>query len=141
MDALFDPRMWMYKEDIDLAYRLRWAGKKLKVFPEVWAWHGRTLANKEGQSVLKLAKADRGKHGLGRLHSYKNHLLLLKNNLSFGLGLSTVLLVVFYEILKAGFLLFRSPIALVEGFYTLLFVRRRRSNKTVSPAEIRRFFH
>lgn len=132
---IYDERMWMYKEDVDLAYRMKWLGKKIRVFPEVWGWHARTVANRVGQSHAALARADQSKPGYGRLHSYKNHILMLKNNFSLRLGLSVILKTLIYEKLKALFMLFRHPKVFLAGVKTLLFVPARRSDRRV-PAKI-----
>lgn len=134
---LFDDRMWMYKEDVDLAYRLKWLGAKVQVFPEVWGWHARTLANREGQSVASLARVDARKPGYGRQHSYKNHLLMLKNNFTWRLGPEVFFKTLLYEGMKAGFLLVRHPKVLLGGLKTLLFTPAKRSDRGVSPAHIR----
>lgn len=129
-DQLFDERMWMYKEDIDLAYRLRWLGAKIQIFPQVWAWHARTLANREGgASVVGLQASDANKADYGRLHSYKNHILLLKNNVAWGLGFGVWRRILFYEFLKGAYLLFRHPAVFFAGLKTLMFVKGSPSAK------------
>ena len=138
--GLFDERIWMYKEDIDLSYRLRWLGEKIVLFPEVWAWHARTVANKEGNSLLGLSKADRSKRDYGRLHSYKNHFLILKNNFTWRYGMSVLLRVFAYEFLKGFYMLFRYPKVFFAGFKTLLFVPGRRSSRKVSAREMLSYF-
>ena len=137
---LFDRRMWMYKEDIDLSYRLRWLGEKIHIFPEVWGWHARTVSNSGGQGVKSLAKAQKEKRDYARIHSYKNHFLLLKNNFSWRYGLPTLLKTIFFEILKAGFMLLRHPSVFFAGFKTLLFVPGRSSDRRVSAAEVLSYF-
>ena len=126
---LFDEKMWMYKEDIDLAYRLRWRGEKVKIFPEVWGWHARTLS-----------KEKKWKGEKSRLESYKNHLLMLKKNFSFGYGIWTSLQLIFYEFLKGVYVLFKYPKAFFAGMKTLLFVKGRRSVRRVSPKTMLKYF-
>lgn len=140
---LFDERFWMYKEDIDLSYRLRWLGEKITLFPEVWAWHARTVANrggKKGQTLKGLAAADRLKKDYARLNSYKNHFLLLKNNFTFRLGLGVFLRIFVYECTKSVFVLLRSPRVFFSGLKTLLFVRVEGSSKRVSAKKILSYF-
>lgn len=138
---LFDERIWMYKEDIDLSYRLRWLGEKIILFPEVWGWHARTVANREGNSLMGLSKADKSKRDYGRLHSYKNHFLLLKNNFTWRYGVGVMLRVFVYEFLKAVYMLLRHPKVFFTGLKTLLFTPGRRSARAVSAKEMLSYFN
>lgn len=134
--TLFEPRIWMYKEDIDLAYRLRWMGEKIKLFPEVWGWHARAVANKEGQSPLALMRADAKKRDYGRAHSYKNHLLLLKNHVTWRFGLGVLLRIFVYECTKGAYMLLRHPRVFFDGMKTLFFMPARRSDRLISAREM-----
>lgn len=138
---LFDERIWMYKEDIDLSYRLRWLGEKIVLFPEVWGWHARTVANREGNSLMGLSKADAQKRDYGRLHSYKNHFLLLKNNFTWRYGAGALLRVAAYESLKGAYMLLRHPKVFFTGLKTLLFTPGRRSARAVSAKEMLSYFN
>lgn len=138
--GLFDERMWMYKEDIDLSYRLRWLGERIQVFPEVWGWHGRTVANKEGKSLHSLSKADAQKRDYARLNSYKNHFLLLKNNFTWRYGIGTLFSVAAYEFLKGAYMLFRHPRVFFTGLKTLLLTPGEGSTKAVSAKEMLSYF-
>lgn len=138
--GMFDERMWMYKEDIDLAYRLRWLGEKITIFPEVWGWHARTVSNKVGQEMGELAKADQGKQQYARLNSYKNHFLLLKNNFTLKYGMAVFLKVLVYEFLKLGYMLLRHPRVFFAGLKTLLFVKGKRSVRRVSAKKMLSYF-
>ena len=133
---IFDENMWMYKEDIDLAYRLRELGERIAIFPEVWAWHARTVANKEGQGMAALARADAGKRDYGRQHSYRNHLLLLKNHLTWRYGLGVWLRVLLYESMKGLYMLLRHPAVFLAGVKALLFVKANRGARLVSPKAV-----
>ncbi len=133
---LFDPRMWMYKEDIDLSYRLRWMDEKIAIFPEVWAWHARSVSNKEGHSFRALSRADKSKRDYGRAHSYKNHFLLLKNNFTWRYGLRTILAMLSYEFFKGIYMLLCHPKVFLGGMKTLLFVPGRRSSRQASPQKM-----
>lgn len=138
---VFDERMWMYKEDIDLSYRLRWLGEKIEIFPEVWGWHGRTVANKEGKSLRSLGRADKEKRDYARLNSYKNHILLLKNNFSLGYGPGVLARTLGYEILKGAYILVTHPRVFFAGLKTLFGVPGRSSTRKVSPREMLSYFN
>ncbi len=138
---LFDPRMWMYKEDIDLSYRLRWLGKKIVIFPEIWGWHARTVANREGQGLGSLVKAQEGKADYSRRHSYKNHLLLLKNHFSWRYGPVVVLRMLIFEFAKGLYMLLRHPSVFFEGMKTLFTVAPRRSDRLVSAKHMLSYFN
>lgn len=125
---LFDDRMWMYKEDIDLSYGMRWLGKKIVMFPDVWGWHARTVAKGAAKPDYALR------------NSYKNHILMLKNNFSFGFGAAVLLKVLLYESAKAIYMLLSHPSIFFEGMKTLIFVKGRRSRRLVGPWTIMSYF-
>lgn len=126
--TLFDPRMWMYKEDIDLAYRLRWLGEKITIFPEVWSWHARTAKKGEDKKHYVL------------LNSYKDHILLLKNNFSLAFGFGIFLRVFFYEFQKAIYMLILHPSVFFEGMKILFFEKASHSKRLISPKEMLNYF-
>ncbi|QQR54290.1 glycosyltransferase family 2 protein [Candidatus Peregrinibacteria bacterium] len=139
LHVLFDEHFWMYKEDVDLAYRLRWLGEKIELFPEVWGWHARSISNRageKGQRLLGLAAADRKKRDYARLHSYKNHFLLLKNNFTLRLGLGVFLRILCYEMAKGIFVFFHSPRVFFSGLKTLFFSSPHKSVKKVNPSQL-----
>jgi glucose-1-phosphate thymidylyltransferase len=77
----FDESMFMYKEDLDLAYRLQWAGWKSYYTPHAVCYHDRSVAI-IGNSPFDVIR-NRSKKGnrVNRL-SYLNHNILLKKNFS-----------------------------------------------------------
>ncbi len=77
----FDESMFMYKEDIDLAYRLQWAGWKCQYSPDSVAYHDRTISAK-GVSVWDMMKNRSNKPSKINKMSFLNHQILLKKNYS-----------------------------------------------------------
>lgn len=78
--GLFDELYFLYKEDVDLAYRLRIAGYKAFVLLDTVAYHDRSaegLENK-GDRVAMLNKQKQSEWV--KYHSYKNHLMTLYKN-------------------------------------------------------------
>jgi GT2 family glycosyltransferase len=75
----FDQHFFMYKEDIDLSYRLRWAGWKTIYNPLATAYHDRTatLGN-----IISTWRARKTRAKQTRQHSFVNQFLLLAKNTS-----------------------------------------------------------
>lgn len=82
----FDKNFFMYKEDVDLAFRLRWAGWKTIYTPEAVAWHDRTAADTEG--IWAKIKAKRSAPEYIKKNSFINQLIVIKKFWSkdFSLG-------------------------------------------------------
>jgi GT2 family glycosyltransferase len=68
----FDELMFMYKEDIDLSYRLQLAEKKIVFIPEAIMYHDRTLAKR---TIFKQIFSD--KKEISRSRSFLNQLIIL----------------------------------------------------------------
>ena len=77
----FDESMFMYKEDIDIAYRLQWAGWKSVFIPNAVAYHDRTIQTL-GEKTFDIIKNRAKKLNLINKMSYLNHHILLKKNFS-----------------------------------------------------------
>ena len=77
-DEYFDERMFMYKEDCDLAYRLFLAGGKSACLKEAIAWHDRTAAD-PGQGFWAALRDRKNKSKNVRAWSFANqHLIYAK---------------------------------------------------------------
>ena len=77
---MFDEDLFSYKEDVDLAFRLRSAGWKACVSLEARAWHDRTAAGPREKSDRSMLKNRKTKSAFVNYHSYKNHLTVLLKN-------------------------------------------------------------
>jgi GT2 family glycosyltransferase len=77
----FDESMFMYKEDVDLAYRLQWAGWKTNYNPKAIAYHDRTISIR-GKNALEIIKNRINKPKEVNRRSYLNHRVLLQKNFS-----------------------------------------------------------
>jgi glucose-1-phosphate thymidylyltransferase len=77
----FDESMFMYKEDIDLAYRLQWAAWKSLYTPKAVAFHDRTISAL-GDGTFDLIKNRSNKPSRINKMSYLNHKILLAKNYS-----------------------------------------------------------
>lgn len=127
--GILDDGFFMYKEDIDLAYRLHWAGEKIKVLPVIWGHHVRTAANVHGQTTAGLLKGARGKSAFVRRQSYQNHWRLLKKNWTWQFSWRILLATSFYELQKAVFIFFRDPVAFFLGVKMVFSTVEKNSQK------------
>ena len=97
-ECFFDEDFFSYKEDIDLAWRLRHRGFRSYILP-VFSMHIRS-AKAEGDSQLKTVFGRTKKSALANFHSQKNHLfVLVKNDFLANLSLDAAH-ILWYELRK-----------------------------------------
>lgn len=95
-NGYFDDRFFMYKEDIDLAWRLKNKNLKSRYISNAIAYHERGFSGNSNQNILDTIKRkNNDKEFLAHL-SYRNHLLMLNKNLK-----SLNLFILIEEIKKA----------------------------------------
>jgi GT2 family glycosyltransferase len=102
---VFDESFFMYKEDIDLAFRLKNKGFKSKYISLSIAYHERGLQNKNGFSKIK----DKKNNNFLNYLSYRNHLLMLYKNLSFKNFIIHFPFIFYEELKKFSFYLLYKP--------------------------------
>jgi len=73
----FDGSFFLYKEDVDLAWRYRLMGLKSLLVPEATAYHLRTMSGSESEGAGTLIKNRKRQNNLAKYYSYRNHLLVL----------------------------------------------------------------
>ena len=97
----FDESFFSYKEDVDLAFRLRVAGWEIWRVPTAVAYHDRTVKTPHAQlTPVEVARNRRGKSKFANFYSYRNHLYFLIKclpRLTFS--------VLFYELTKFFYVL------------------------------------
>lgn len=97
---LFEPSYVFYKEDVDVAYRLRRGG-----------WRAATVAAARAHHMRSLKRGTTRGPGVYRrlFYSYRNHLWNLRRNLSFTDWLRYGWCIIPYEAAKAAYLLVTHP--------------------------------
>lgn len=102
----FDDDFFAYKEDVDLAWRLRWAGWSSWYIADAVAYHYRTLSH-HGDSFMNVVENRSRRSPLLRTLSYRNHLLTMIKNEIPGTFLPDLPYILFYELRRLGYLLLR----------------------------------
>ena len=81
-DEYFDEDFFAYKEDVDLAWRLRLYGWKAVYQPQSIAYHLRTAGERAVRNYISVAKERRKLSKFAKFHSFKNdRLMRIKNEL------------------------------------------------------------
>ncbi|MBI4457436.1 glycosyltransferase family 2 protein [Candidatus Uhrbacteria bacterium] len=143
----FDEDFFAYKEDVDIAWRLRLRGWKSLYVPGAVAHHYRTAAGRDRASKLETAFNPRRRLRHVNFYSYRNHLLTLVKNEHVGNFLRDMPRIGWYEFQKFAFVACleqRTMKGLVDFFRRLprAYEKRRliMSRATVRPGEIRKWF-
>lgn len=138
----FDDDFTAYKEDVDLAWRLRWAGWGSRYAPKALAYHHRTLTH-HGDEIKNVIRTRRQRSPLLNMLSYRNHLLMLLKNERSGTFFPHLPYILLYEIRRLGYLLLRewSTLKAWPQVWRLLpsMIRKRRQTKRrIGATEFRR---
>jgi len=143
----FDEDFFAYKEDIDLAWRLRLRGWPALYVPAARAYHYRTAAGRVRASWREIILGRRDRSKRVNFLSYRNHLLLLLKNEQALNYLLHWPLIWLYEFQKFVFILFREPSTLGAWFSYLrlaprMLAKRRliQSRRQVRAGDVRKWF-
>jgi GT2 family glycosyltransferase len=119
----FDELMFMYKEDVDLAYRLQWAGYKCIYIPTAVVYHDRSVEAR-GRGFFNIIRSRIGRKKQYKEWSWLNHHILLQkmldNDYSGGVRIKTF----FYEIKSNLYVLIFEPY-LIKQWWQLLKLRKQ----------------
>ena len=110
----FDERMFMYKEDCDLAYRLYYRGFKSKCAGQAVIYHDRTSSGR-GEGSIQIALNRKNKSRQAKLWSLRNHNLILKKHWKKQ-NLENKLYIIVYQIEAFSFILLFERYLLKEYF-------------------------
>lgn len=118
----FDEDFFMYKEDVDLAYRLCWRGWRALYVPSARAYHIRTA--KSASLLLGRTRPEKVNKW-----SYRNHFFVLIKNMSTRMCMRYAVGVVLYELSKIVYHGFRAPRTLISALKDVLRMRNRMMEK------------
>jgi GT2 family glycosyltransferase len=108
-DEFFDHDFFLYKEDVDLAWRLKRAGWPARYVPEATAFHYRGAFGKEKMGWLERIRNRRGKGARRNWFSTRNHLLLLLKNEPFWSGLLALPWIAWFELCRLAYVCLFEP--------------------------------
>jgi GT2 family glycosyltransferase len=114
---VFDEDFFSYKEDVDLAWRLREAGWFSFSVLDAVVYHDRSASGPADLKDSSAAKNRKFKSELAKFYSYRNHILMLVKNYGGEGGFFATL---WYETKKAGYLLVFAPRTFAKGWFDVL---------------------
>jgi GT2 family glycosyltransferase len=102
---ILDEDFFMYKEDVDLAWRLRRSGWRSWYQPSAVAWHGRTAGAGEASSLLDVARTNWTIAPWIKAQSWRNQRLMQLKNEDAGAALPDIPWILARELASAAFVL------------------------------------
>lgn len=146
-DEYFDDDFFAYKEDVDIAWRLRLRGWEAWYEPRAQAYHYRAAAGSERRSLLTAFRERRRKSSLVNFLSTRNHLLLNWKNDDRTNWLRHLPWILTYELGRFLLILFTEPRILRAYTSALRLLPRIRQKRAYSfsirktlPQQIRHWF-
>lgn len=106
---VLDEDFFMYKEDVDLAWRLRRLGWQAWCEPEALGWHARTEGGPADRSARVVASASLAHSARVRRLSYRNQRLMQVKNDPLRQVLRDLPAIVLREVAELGYVLVRDP--------------------------------
>jgi len=99
-----------YKNDVDLAYRLQWAGQKCLFIPQIKVFHDRQVRNMEGGGFFaRILKARADKAKWTKESSFFGHQVVLQKNFSKQFSLKVKLKTLLYQWMSLAYIAVFEP--------------------------------
>ncbi|MFA5070135.1 MAG: glycosyltransferase family 2 protein [Patescibacteria group bacterium] len=118
----YDEDFFVYKEDVDLAWRLQLNGLRSLYVPEAVAYHHRKADKPREKNLKTIRQSRKAKSRLVNFYSYRNHLFVGVKNEFASHFLHYLPLIAWYEVKKLFYLLFFETSSLKSyiSFFQLL---------------------
>lgn len=137
--GFFDERFFSYKEDVDVAFRLRHAGWQSFCLGEARAWHARSLSS-SGADRFSTAKNRAKKSTTGNYLSYRNHWFILIKDVALRDWLCYGIVILWYELQKGVYLLMFEPKTLLAWKEILTYLPALlEERRKIQPKSIRKW--
>ncbi|MDD4995362.1 MAG: glycosyltransferase family 2 protein [Patescibacteria group bacterium] len=118
-DEFFDENYFAYKEDVDLAWRLRLAGWGSLYVPEAIAHHYRGAYSAERAGWMETWRSRKSRSMIVKLNSYVNHYLTIIKNAHIRNIILRLPWIIAYELKKNIYLFFLEPRVFWKGLFKL----------------------
>lgn len=115
----FDERFFVYKEDVDLAWRIRMFGWKSYYIDDAIAYHYRGAYGSEKRNLSSVVRERRAKNELINYYSTRNHIFTIFKNDFLKNIIKDFHKIFFYEISKFLYILFFETKTL-KAYYKIL---------------------
>lgn len=146
-DEYFDRSFFMYKEDIDISWRILLCGFTNFYRHDAIAYHGRGTGAVRRSSLKEIRKHRSKISDLAKYHSYKNHRLMQVKNESIGHLIKDFPWIIAREIGFFGYILVKEQ-RLIKSFFQMLAelpaaIKKRRviqKKRKATNAEIAKWF-
>lgn len=145
-DEFFDHDFFAYKEDVDLAWRLRRAGWGARYVPEAVAYHHRAMYRKERLGLIEKIRNRKHQPAMRTFYSTRNHVWMVYKNIYLSQALIYFPRLLAQEMSRFMYVCFAEPSHLKAYGKMLLglpkmYAKRRASKEqqTARASEINRF--
>lgn len=143
----FDEDFFMYKEDIDISWRLRLKGWKIFYIPSAVAYHARGTGVLKRFTHIEVAKNRKHLSRFQKFYAYKNQRLMQTKNEMWQNILRDFPYILWKEILIFAYIILREPY-LLRAFFHLLrqlpkAIRKRKyimKNKVITWKDMSKWF-
>lgn len=144
---VFDEDFFMYKEDVDLAWRLQLFGWSAFYEPRAVAWHGRATSAVKRSGHLEILKHRQKMSSLQKYHSIKNRYLMQFKNELCSLYFRDIFRIWWNDLLYFGYNLVFNTRSMGAYFAALALFpkmwKKRRwimKNRKVKPRDLQKWF-
>lgn len=135
-DEFLDHDFFLYKEDVDLAWRAKKRGFTSRYVPAAVAYHHRAAYGAERQGWFARIKNRRGKSPMRNWYSTRNHLLLILKNEGILTGLLALPWIAWFEFRRFVYVLVLETRNLSAYFSALKLsprILKKRFSRTLKP--------
>jgi GT2 family glycosyltransferase len=144
---ILDEDFFMYKEDVDLAWRLQLLGWTAWYAPEALAWHARGAGGPRARTWIEIARTNQAIPRWIKAMSWRNQRLMQVKNELPTMYLRDLPWILWREVLSLGFIVVADPrrLAALPALVRALpaAIRKRRflqQRRTATAAELRKWF-